>query len=73
MDYWISFYSKYGGPLVPDIPGLGKRAVGIFSTTKGCESGKPAVFTRLAPYYAWFEKYATKQPVNTCYDSTALP
>ena len=44
--------------------------VGIFSRTAGCESGRPAVFTRLAPYYAWFEKIAKKQPVDVCGTST---
>jgi len=55
-----------GAPLVQTTVDGKQYIIGIFSQTAGCESGQPAVFTRLAPYYAWFEKYAKKQPIDVC-------
>jgi len=60
-----------GGPLVQDRPSSfgNKAVVGIYSHA-GCQSGQPAVYTRLAPYYAWFAKYGQLQP-EIC--NTELP
>lgn len=59
------FFFHKGSPLVQDIPGKYEIVVGIFSKNKGCESGKPSIFTRITSYYSWLQKIAGYQP-NSC-------
>lgn len=61
-----------GGPLVQATTSFGNIVVGIYSHS-GCKLGQPAVYTRLAPYYAWFAKYGQLQPIDTCHTSPLPP
>lgn len=47
---------------------FGTVAVGIFSKNLVCDSGMPSIYTKLAPYYAFFNKNAKTQPTDICFN-----
>lgn len=54
---WIVLQVDSGGPLV--IKSAGSIQVGIVSFGKQhCETGSPAVYTRVTSYLDWIEKHA---------------
>ena len=48
-----------GGPLIQG-SGVTMKIVGLFSYSKGCESG-PGIYTRIFPNFAWLSSIAGQQ------------